>query len=156
MKLYTVSFAAVAATAQVDFFEITSAATRVLMVHAIQLFQTTEVADAAEEGLAILVKRNTSGSTSGSGGTATTPAPVEANQGASAFTAETMNTTKMSTGTPVTLAAYAWNIRGPFEQIYTPEMRWVVSPSERLAVELATTPADSITFSGVLTVEEIG
>lgn len=156
MKLYTVSFTAVAATAQVDFFEITAAATRILMVHAIELYQSTEVGDAAEEELTILVKRNTSGSTSGTGGASPTPAPIEANQGASGFTADTMNTTKMSTGTPVTLAAYAWNIRGPFEKIYTPEMRWVVSPSERLAVELTTTPADSITFSGTLTVEEIG
>jgi hypothetical protein len=156
MKMYTVSFTAQAATVAVDFFEITAASTRIVIVHAIQLMQTTEVADAAEEGLALLLKRNTSGSTSGSGGASPTPAPVEANQGASGFTADTMNTTKMTGGTAVTIAAWAWNIRGPFEQIFTPEMRPVISPSERLTVELTTTPADSITFSGTLWAEEIG
>lgn len=156
MKLYTVSFTAQAATVQVDFFEITAAATRILLVHAIELYQSTEVGDAMEEVLAVLVKRQTSASTSGTGGASPTPAPVEANQGASGFTADTMNTTKATGGTPVTLAGYAWNVRGPFEKIYTPEMRWVVSPSERLTVELATTPVDSITFSGTMTVEEVG
>lgn len=158
-KLYTVSFAAVAITVAQDLFEITNAATRVLYVHGLELGQGTELGDAAEEMLQILVKRGTSLTTSGSGGSAPTPAPVEANQGASAFTAEVNNTTKLAVGTGsiTTLMATYWNVRSvPMQWIFTPEMRPVVSPSERLTVELVAAPADSITVSGTLWVEEVG
>lgn len=152
--MYTVVFTGVAVTAQQDFFEITAAATGSLWVHAFELSQSTEVGDAQEEGLSVLVKR---GSTvSGSGGSAPTPTPWSVNGGASGFVAEVNNTTKANTGTIVTLHSTNWNVRStPFQWIYTPEMRPLVAPSERLTVELATTPADSITMSGTLWVEEL-
>jgi hypothetical protein len=48
------------------------------------------------------------------------------------------------------------NIRVPFEKVFTPETRPVLSPSRRWTLELATTPADSITMSGYVIFEEIG
>lgn len=158
-KLYTVTFTAVAITAQQDLFEITAASSRVLFIHGVELSQSTEVGDAAEEGLAIVMKRGTSLTTSGSGGSSATPAPLEVNQGAAGSTAEVNNTTKLAVGTGAitTLIATNWNIRAtPMAWMFTPELRPVVSPSERFAVELATTPADSITTSGTLWFEEIG
>lgn len=158
-KLYTVTFTAVAVTAQQDLFEITAASSRVLFIHGVELSQSTEVGDAAEEGLAIVMKRGTSLTTSGSGGSSATPAPLEVNQGAAASTAEVNNTTKLAVGTGAitTLVATNWNIRAtPMAWMFTPELRPVVSPSERFAVELATTPADSVTVSGTLWFEEIG
>lgn len=158
-KLYTVTFTAVAITAQQDLFEITAASSRVLLIHGVELSQSTEVGDAAEEGLAIVMKRGTSLTTSGSGGSSATPAPLEVNQGAAGSTAEVNNTTKLAVGTGAitTLIATNWNIRAtPMAWMFTPELRPVVSPSERFAVELATTPADSITTSGTLWFEEIG
>lgn len=156
-KMYTVSFTGTAVTAQQDFFEITAASSRVLAIHAVELSQSTEVGDAAEEGLSILFRRGTSGTTSGSGGSSATPAPLEANAGAAGSTAEVNNTTRMSGGTITTLVATNWNIRqSPMQWIFTPEMRPIVSPSERFTVELATTPADSVTVSGTLWFEEIG
>lgn len=158
-KLYTVTFTGVAVTAQQDFFEITAATSRLLLVHAVELAQSTEVGDAAEEGLSIIMKRGTSLTTSGSGGSSATPAPLEVNQGAAGSTAEVNNTTKLAVGTGAitTLIATNWNIRSsPMSWIFTPELRPVVSPGERFAVELATTPADSVTVSGTLWFEELG
>ena len=155
MKMYSVVFSSVAVTAQQDFFEIVAGSAKVCCVHGFELSQSTEIGDAMEEGLAVLVKRGQT--TSGSGGSAPTPTPLQLGQGASSFTAEVNNTTKASTGTIVTLHSTNWNIRAtPCSWIYTPEQRIWVAPSERLTVELATTPADSITVSGTLWVEEIG
>ena len=61
-----------------------------------------------------------------------------------------------NTGTIVTHHAENWNIRVPYQLIVPPEMCIELTGSRRLTVELATTPADSITVSGVIYVEEFG
>jgi hypothetical protein len=156
-RMYSIPFAAVAVTAQQDFFEITAAAGKPVIVHSIEIEQSTEVGDAMEEGLSILLKRGTSATTSGSGGTAdiTTPA-VCSGDAADGMTVDINNTTKMSGGTILTLRAWNWNVRIPFFKVFTPETRPVIAGGERLTVELATTPADSITVSGTMMVEELG
>ena len=155
MKMYAVVFSGVAVTAQQDLFEVTAASTKVLCIHGFELSQSTEVADAQEEGLSIRVKRGAT--TSGSGGSAFTPLPYQINQGASSFSAEINNTTIASAGTIVELHSTNWNVRNsPCTWFYTPETRPWVAVSERLTVGLLTTPADSITMSGTLWVEEIG
>lgn len=156
-KMYTVIFNEVAVTAQQDLFELTNGGSRILLIHGWELSQTTELGDAAEENLNLMLKRGTSATTSGSGGSAPTPAPIEVNQGASTFLAEVNNTTKLSGGTITTLVVTSWNIRNsPCTWMFTPECRPVVSPSERLVLQLNNTPADSITMSGTMWVEEIG
>jgi hypothetical protein len=118
------------------------------------LSQSSDVGDAAEEGLSILIK---SGATvSGTGGTAPTPTPNNFTDAAAGFVAEVNNTTKANTGTIVTHHAENWNIRVPYQLIVPPEMCIELTGSRRLTVELATTPADSITVSGVIYVEEFG
>lgn len=153
-RLYTVQFNAVAVTAQQDFFEVVAPADAAVIVHDISLTQVSEVGDAAEEGLALLLKSGST--TSGSGGTAPTAIPISLGDAAFGGTVEVNNTTKASVGTIVTHAAWSWNIRMPFEKVFTPETRPVLSPSRRATLELATTPADSITVSGWMTIEEIG
>jgi hypothetical protein len=153
-RLYTVQFNAVAVTAQQDFFEINAPADSVVVVHEIALSQVSEVGDAQEEGLAILLKQGAT--TSGSGGTAPTANPVELGDAAFGGTAEVNNTVKATSGTIITQRAWNWNIRVPFEKVFTPETRPKISPSARLTVELATTPADSITMSGHMVIEEVG
>jgi hypothetical protein len=54
------------------------------------------------------------------------------------------------------LEAYVWNIRVPLQQVYMPESRPVISPGNRWTLELESTPADSITISGTVLLEEIG
>lgn len=152
-RMYTAAFSAQAQTAQVDFFELLAATGKPVRVHAIHLSQVSEVGDAAEEGLAVIIKRGV-GVTSGSGGATPTPAPIDVNDAAAGATVESCNTTKATGGTFTTLEAHNWNIRQPFVRIYAPEERPRVHPGDRLVVELGTTEADSITFSGTLVFEE--
>lgn len=153
-RLYTATFSGVSVSAQQDFFELVAPADAIVVVHQLEITQSSEVGDAAEEGLALLVK---SGATvSGSGGSTVTPAPNELGDAAFGGTCEANNTTKANTGTIVTHYAWAWNVRAEFVRIFTPETRLVLSPSRRLTIELATTPADALTVSGTLVFEEIG
>lgn len=156
--LYSVTFSSVAVTAQQDFFEIVAPSTKVVIVHSVELTQSTDVGDAASEGLAILHKRGVGSVASGSGGTTPTPAKLETGSASAATTAEVNNTTKMAvgTGTITTLRSSNWIIQQPYLWLPTPELRHVLAPSERYTVELATTPADSVTVSGELLFEEIG
>jgi len=151
-RIYTVQFTGVAVTAQQDLFELTAAADKPIRIHEIGLSQSTEVGDAQEEGLSILLKQGQT--TSGTGGTAPTPIPRDVDDAAAGFAAEVNNTTKASTGTIVTHYAWNWNVRVPFQVIFTPETRPYAKGQRRLTVELGTTPADSITMSGYMVVEE--
>jgi hypothetical protein len=152
--VYTVTFTGVAVTAQQDFFEIVAHSSKQCVLLAFGVSQSTEVGDTAEEGLSVLVK---SGSTvSGSGGSSATPANNDGSGGASGFTAEVNNTTKANTGTIVTHYPYNWNIRMPLDILLPEPMQIVFGASRRLTIELATTPADSITVSGYAVIQEIG
>lgn len=151
---YSAVFNAVAVTAQQDLFEINAAATQIVIIHSVELTQSTEVGDAQEEGLNILIKRGAT--VSGSGGTAPTAVPLDPGIVAFAGTVEVNNTTKANTGTIVNPYAGNWNVRGPFLYLPPPEDRITIPPSGRLTVELATTPADSITMSGTIVFETLG
>ena len=153
-RIYTAQFNAVAVTAQQDFFEIVAPATAIVIIHDIHCYQTSEAGDAAEEFLSVLLK---SGQTvSGSGGSSGTAVARDFGDAAFGGTVEINNTAKANTGTIVTHYAWAWNVRIPFDVIFTPETRPILSPSRRATLELATTPADSITMSCWATFEAIG
>lgn len=151
-RIYTTQFNGVAVTAQQDLFELTAGANTPITIHEIFLSQSTEVGDAQEEGLSILLKQGAT--VSGSGGSAGTAVPRDVDDAASAATAETNNTTKANTGTIVTHAAWNWNVRVPLQVLFTPELRPFAKGGRRLTVELASTPADSITMSGYITWSE--
>lgn len=157
-RKYTAIFSAVAVTAQQDFFEILAPTDAVVIVHDIDINQTTEAGDAQEEMLAIKMVRGVGTVTTGTGGTTPTAQPIEDGDAAFGGTVEVNNTTKMvvGTGSLDQLASWSWNVRIPFQKIFTPETRPVISPGNRLTIELATTPADSITVNGTITFEEIG
>ena len=155
-NFYSANFNAVAATVQVDFFELIGTASKILEVHEVRLSQHTDYGDAAEEIVQVLVRRGV-GSTTGTGGTqAAVPTKLETGLPTAGFTFDYMNTTKMTAGTRDILLSTAWNIRGEFLYLPTPECRIILAPSERFTVELATTPIDSITFNGSMVVAEIG
>lgn len=153
-RVYTVQFNGVAVTAQQDFFEIVAAAGKNCRLLAAYLSQLTEAGDAAEEELLLLYK--TGATTSGSGGSAPTPVPLNVTDAAAGFTAEVNNTTKASAGTIVTHHAEHWNVRMPYQLILPDKMQIELTGSRRFTLELATTPADSITIAGTLYVEEFG
>lgn len=151
--LYAVTFTGVNVTAQQDLFEIVGAADSITILHQVILTQSTEVGDAQEEGLTILIKR---GQTTSGSGTAATPVPLETGSSTFGGTAGVNGTTKATGGTIVTMHAEAWNVRGPWVYLPTPEARPILGPSTRMTVELATTPADAITMHGTLLMEELG
>ena len=153
-RIYTIQFNGVAVTAQQDLFEIVAPSSAIVAIHEIGLGQTTEVGDAEEEMFSLLLKSGST--TSGSGGTTPTPVPLLIGDAAAGLTAEVNNTTKATVGTIVTHHAWAWNVRVPFQVIWTPETRPVLAPSRRGTLELATTPADSAALNGYMIVEEIG
>jgi hypothetical protein len=154
-RIYTVSFSAVAATAAVDFFEITPADDKPCEVMGLFLGQSTEFGDAAAEALPYSVIRGFT--SSGTGGTTTTPRPLNRSDAAAGFTAETMNTTGATTGTTNTLHADAFNV-AVGEKLWLPEgCEWELAQGDTtLVVRLGAAPADSITWSGTLYVREQG
>lgn len=156
-RMYQVPIPFVAQTAQIDFFELTAAAEKPCLIHEIYLANSTEVGDAAEEQLTLKLKRASGTVTSGSGGTAPTPVPVNPDDAAAGMTAEVNNTTKLvvGTGTITDERLYGWNVRMPFQMIFTPETRPKIKGGEKKVLELTTTPADSITMGGYALVEEL-
>lgn len=152
MRIYTAQFNGVAVTAQQDLFELVAGTNTPITVHEIFISQTTEIGDAMEEGLSILIKQGQT--TTGSGGSAPTKVPRDVDDAASAATVAANNTTKASVGTIVTHAAIAWNVRVPLQILFTPELRPYAKGGRRMTVELATTPADSITMSGFISWSE--
>src|SRR5262245_26160816 len=98
-RRYTVSFKAVAVTAQQDFFEVLSPTDAVVIIHGWELSQSTEVGDAQEEQLQLTTNRGVGSVTSGSGGSTATAQPIEDGDAAFGGTVEVNNTTKMAAGT---------------------------------------------------------
>lgn len=154
-RVYTVEFEAVAVTAQVDFFELTPADDKPVEIIGLFLSQSTEVGDAQDELIRYRVIRGHA--TSGSGGAAPTPRPVNRSDGASGFAAETNNTTIASTGTPLNLHSDTFNVRAGL-QLWLPDgCEWSCSQTDTtVVVRLMAAPADSVTFSGTLYVRELG
>jgi hypothetical protein len=157
-RLHIAEFGDVAITAAQDFFEIGAASTGIIRIHEVAVFQTTDVGDAAEEILELEFVRGDGTVTSGTGGSTVTPQPIDNGDTAPAATVEANNTTRMVVGTGV-LDAYGkigWNVRIPFEKVWTPETRPIITPSDRWTFSLNDAPADSITCSGTVVFEEIG
>ena len=96
-RVYCTHFKAVAVTAVQDFFEITAAAGKPVIIHGWSLSQSTEVADAAEEMLQLTTNRGV-GATTGSGGSTHTPQPRSDTNTAAGATVEINNTTVMTAG----------------------------------------------------------
>lgn len=158
-RIYTAAFKDTAVTAAQDFFEIASPSDASTVIHSWCVSQKTETGDAAEEMLLLTTNRGVGSVTSGSGGATVTPQPVSDGDPAYGGTVERNNTTILAVGSgtlETELEVHAWNIRVPYQQIYTPETRPVISPSNRWTLELETAPADSVTISGFVVFEEVG
>ena len=155
-RMYSASFEGVAVTAVQDFFEVSPAANKPVAVHGLYLSQSSDTGDAAEEILRVLMQRVPATVTSGSGGSTPTVVPLNANSAAAGAVVEANNTTgATSTGTIVNLHAEAFNIRVGMAWIPTPEMRPIVKNAEVFIVELMAAPADSLTMSGTIYLEEL-
>ncbi len=154
-RMYTAVFESVAVSALQDFFEITGAADSITILHSCVITQETEVADAAEEMLTVVIQQGAT--TSGSGGSGPTANPILLGDAAFGGAIEVNNTTEASAGTIVNMYRESFNVRVGWFYRPTPEERLVISPSARMTITLiSTTPADEITMSGTIIIEEIG
>jgi hypothetical protein len=152
-RRYWVDLTPTAVTVAADLIEITPADDKPVKIISLNLAQTTELGDAAEEILSLVWVRGNA--TSGSGGSAPTPVPCKPNDTAAGFTCEVFNTTAASTGTPVNGPRHGWNVRAPLERPYTPDEQFGANQGNTLLVlRMAAAPADSVTISGSVCVEE--
>lgn len=136
-------------TAQQDFFQI-EAQTVPAVLLGVFLSQSSDVGDAAAEGLSVLIRRFTDTVTND-----VAEVKVDGGDGAALANLAINETTELVTGAEV-VHSVAWNVLLPFEYIPPPEMRPVIQVGNGIAVNLNTTPADSITVSGTCYFAEVG
>lgn len=156
-RIYAVTFENVAVAAAQDFFELSPAddkPIRILGFNIANVGGAADAGDAQEELWRIAVIRGHT--VSGSGGSAFTPVPLDPNDTAAGFAAEINNTTIANTGTTTTPFADGINIRVPYQQMFTPETAIKASQANTtIVLRLLSTPADSVSMSGTIFVEEL-
>ena len=151
MTIHAAMIDAQAFTTATDIFEITATTTARLRIHQIDLCQTTDLGDAAEEVLRIGYYRAVTAGSTGSALTENTY--VDSNDGP-ATAAVVANRGTASTGGTL-IQIIGWNIRIPLQYIWTPETRPVIELSTVSTFKLVTAPIDSVTVSGTLLWEEL-
>lgn len=147
-RMYSAIFEEVAVTAVQDLFEIIAPADAIVILHALEISQSS---DTDNENLSLLIHRGTA---TGSGGTVVTPRPMEVGDPAFGGTVEANNTTQSVEG--AILHAAAFSVLSGYSFVWTPETRPKVSPSGLLIIELQTAPVDALTMSGTIYFEEVG
>lgn len=158
--VFTVTFENVNVVAVQDLFALLTPASTRLAVCRAEVWQFSDVGDAASEILRLTWKRGAT--VAGSVGTAATPANVKAWGRAAVTTARVNDTTQANSGTITTLFATAMNIFAGY--VYAPRFgaefdvdeRITVEASQRLVLSLDSTPADALSMSGTITFEELG
>ena len=148
---YTANQDAQAISTAVDLFHITIADDVPILIHWVELGNTTDLGDAAEEVLRFGIY---SGVTGGGGGTALTE--VALNDRAPTVATAVVGQGTASTGGTLRDVFY-WNIRqaGPI-YVPTPELRVRLGQgSSAAAIRLLAAPADSVTISAQLKWEEL-
>ncbi len=150
-RMYSAVFEEVAVSAAQDLFEINAPSDAVVVIHAVIISQSSDAGDSESEQLNVLIHL---GSTSGSGGSTITARPLNLGDAAFGGTIEANNTSQSTEGTH--LHSECFNIMAGMQIWWTPETRLMISPSDRLIIELQTAPADAVTMSGTVYFEAIG
>ena len=153
-RIYSAEFGAVAVSAAQDLFSLLVGDDEPIHLLGCVISQSSDVADAAEEGLLIKIIRGWG--TVGSGGSAPTAINLDGKGGSATTTVRANDTTEASAGTAVDCHSEVWNIRMPFIYMPIPELRFRVDQADDLlSVSLITVPADEITCSGTIYWAEI-
>lgn len=157
-RIYSISYQGTITNAggDVDLLELLPADDKPNKLRGFLLSQTSEVGDAAEEGLRISIMRLQT-PTSGSGGSAVTPRAMDSADAAAGVAAECNNTTVATdAGTTQTLVELAWNIRQSPYEVWFPDERFCpkVKQGEALVIRQQTTAADDYSICFTAWVEE--
>jgi len=158
MTIYAGTFAAVAASAAQDVFELVCPATNdfVMCLREVRLGQYSDFGDAEAELLSVQIIRGYT--TSGSGGSTPTKHPLRPwGVPTSLATLEANNTTVASAGTAEVLIADSFNVMSGWwyrppadERIF---LHGTAAADRRLVVRI-TVPADAVTLNGTIVWEE--
>lgn len=148
-RFYSITLPETAITAAADLFEITAATDKPIRVWGWDISQDTDMGDSSEEVLQIQLKR---GVTAGSGGSSQTVVPMNAN-GAAAGATSTNRTTAHTSGS--ILWQNGWNVRVPLVHMFIPEAAPTIGADDDPVVLWMSAPADSITVSGSILIEEL-
>ena len=156
-RICYVTFENQSVSAALDLFELLAGTGKPFIVHRVTISQSSDYGDSQAEGLRILIRRATSGYTSGSGGITPTVGKSSVNDSNHGMTVEACNTTAAvaGTGSLTTLVADAFNAQAGFDWFPTPEMRPLILPGDALIVNLPAAPADALSMSGTVVVEEL-
>jgi hypothetical protein len=155
-RFYSIPFSATSVSAAADLFEVLAATGKPFVLHEVAVAQSSDYGDTAAEGLSVLIKRATGSYTSGSGGSTVTPAKHLTNDAAAGPTAEVCNTTQAAAGSGAltTIRAEAFNVQAGYQFLPAPELRPLFLPAEACVVSV-TAPADALTVSGTMVIEEL-
>lgn len=158
-RIYAVTYQGTITNAggDTDLLELLPADDKPVKLRGLLLSQISEVADAAEEGLRISILRLPATVTSGSGGSAVTPTPMDSADAAAGVAAECNNTTVATTSsTAVALAEIGWNIRNSPYEMWFPDPAFApkAKQGEALVVRQQTTAADDYTGCFTFWLEE--
>lgn len=156
-RIYYVNFDNQSVSAAVDLFEVLAGTGKAFILHRVTIGQSSDYGDSQAEGARILIRRATSGYTSGSGGVTPTVGKAMSNDAAHGMTVEACNTTAavVGSGTLTTLVADGFNLQAGWDWFPAPEHRITFLPGEALIVNLPAAPADALTMNGTVIVEEM-
>ena len=137
-------------SASVDLFELVTSATRPTSIEYIWLDQKTLTSGRLNVNLI------TGTATSGSGGSTSTPICLTNTTATFGGTSpvEILNTTKASTGTPVTVLPLVWNLVAGLVWLPAPEHRIIIPVSTRAVLRLEDAPASAMTAGGFMVIDE--
>lgn len=150
---YKVPFA-YTGSANVDLSEMNPHTNKALVILGAFAQQTSDLGDASEEVVLLTFK---SGQTSsGSGGSSSTPTANDpSGTPTPGFTAEQANTSRASGGTIINHGDMGWNIRQPFDRIFSEQEQLIMEGARRCTLEISAA-SDSLTVTGYVLVQEIG
>lgn len=154
-RMYSVTATGTTSTSALDLLEIIPAADQAVIVHAIEIVQTSDAGEAESEMLGVKVYR---ASTSGSGGSSVTPARLDIGDAAASMAVEGFNTT-VASGTTETILNTGFNVQAGFYYRPSPEERIVATrsgASDYLVIGVDTAPQDGLSLRIYAIVEEIG
>lgn len=161
--VYSVEFtnkAATAAMADFDFFEVDPAADKPVEIVAIFIGQETQEGDTNEDYVRLAILRFSGGTFTSGGEAAATEQPLDPNDGAASFAAESFNANggvATTTGTTARLHSDTFNVRTGYQVIFPPEMRPKCdgAANSAIVVRCESTLDATTNFSGTLYVREL-
>jgi hypothetical protein len=153
--IYTASFASLTIpTAASGVFGVTAAAGVPLLIHSIRVTFTPLITSGVAQDVRVTLASRRA-TTAGSGGTATTPRPINSRNTVTATSTWLANNSTVASGTLTVLDTEIVSVIVPFERIFTPDQRIVVPGGAIWELAQTATLGATVVASGEIYFEEI-